>query len=412
MQTSTTLASSSSTLIDKAVIHRHRQFPQLLRDRPISPGLTEPRALIRIEQDTLANTRKNVHFLGADVQPPTAVINLRIARRGGVNLPEDVEGDDERERQHGLEERLGLRLAANGPKCDVELGDQAQDVKAETDVAADDAEVGGEGQLVHAAAVVGPGAPEPDVRQTDAAPGEEVHDARESEQPVEHLRADIGGLVDEGEQREAELQDDGRDRTAVLVDVGEYSRSHALGGECLERAGGAEGARVGDRQDGYGDDGVEDRREALDAGHLDGDDERRRLGVAAGRAEEEVGVGGDDQADDEGVDDVEEEDAPEDLFRGPRKGLHRVRSFGGRKASQLRTAEGEGRGHEDGAEALEAVAERTRIVPVVRANVATRIGRNSTAVDNDTENDEAGAGQDLDDGQYKLDYTVLANSHG
>jgi len=61
------------------------------------------------------------------------------------------------------------------PERNVEGGDQADDIKAEADITAPDAELGCEGKLISTAAVdVNPCIAEADVRQADGAPGEEV----------------------------------------------------------------------------------------------------------------------------------------------------------------------------------------------------------------------------------------------
>ena len=68
-------------------------------------------------------------------------------------------------------------------------------------------------------------------------------------------------------------------------------------------------------------------------------------------------------------DEVEERDAPEDLLAGGGQRAARVGRLGRGEADELRAAEGEGRRHEDGAEAFEAVVEGAGIVPVFHANV-------------------------------------------
>lgn len=125
----------------------------------------------------------------------------------------------------------------------------------------------------------------------DAAPGEEVAKSGKGEKPVEELVADAGSLVDEGEKSKCELEGNSRKWTTFAVNVREDLRSHALGCKSLEGTGRAEGARVGDGQDGNGDDRVEDRGETLHASVLESHDERRGLGVRTGRTEQELRVG-------------------------------------------------------------------------------------------------------------------------
>ena len=97
-------------------------------------------------------------------------------------------------------------------------------------------------------------------------------------------------------------------------------------------------------------------------------------------------VVGDEQADEGEGDDVEEGDAPEDLFDGSGEGAARVGGFGGGEADEFGAGECEGCGDEDGAEALEAVVEGAWAVPVPPADVAV-VGE---AADVDYDAEEAG----------------------
>lgn len=72
---------------------------------------------------------------------------------------------------------------------DTYLGNQHEHDQRQAEVAAVDAPDGLEGDLVDRVAVVGPGVAESDVRETDAAPGEERGQAGQGEQPVEDFRA-------------------------------------------------------------------------------------------------------------------------------------------------------------------------------------------------------------------------------
>ena len=122
--------------------------------------------------------------------------------------------------------------------------------------------------------------------EADGAPDEEVGDAGEGEQPVEEGEAAVAGLHHESEEAEEDLDDHAPDRAAVLIDVRKELGAHAVGCECLHRARAAEGAGVGHGNNGDGDHRVEDGREALDTCQLDGQDERRVLGVCAAGTEE------------------------------------------------------------------------------------------------------------------------------
>lgn len=70
---------------------------------------------------------------------------------------------------------------------DTYLGNQHEHDQRQAEVAAVDTPDGLEGDLVDRVAVVGPGVAEPDMREADAAPGEERGQAGQGEQPVEDL---------------------------------------------------------------------------------------------------------------------------------------------------------------------------------------------------------------------------------
>lgn len=243
--------------------------------------------------------------------------------------------------------------------------------------------------------------------QADGAPDEEVGETGEGEEPAEDSAA-VGRLSDEGEETKGDLDQDTPDGTALLVDVGEEARSHTALGHGLHRAGGTEGATVGDGDDGNGDDGVENGRKNLDAGILDGKDEGGGLGVGAGGTQEAGVVGRDNEAENEEVDNVEESNTPEDLLASHWDGLARVVGLSGSKTDELSTTKGESGDDEDTSETVEAVLERTRVVPVLGAEVA--LVANATAVDYDTEDDEADAGSNLDETENKLNLSVSADA--
>lgn len=75
-----------------------------------------------------------------------------------VSFPANVQSQQERSGQVGLEESFGVQVwSADGVEGDVELGDQTDDVDDEADPGAPDAESGFEGQLVGCVAVEFPG---------------------------------------------------------------------------------------------------------------------------------------------------------------------------------------------------------------------------------------------------------------
>ena len=131
-----------------------------------------------------------------------------------------------------------------------------------------------------------------------------------------------------------------------------------LFGEGGEGAGGAVDGAVADAEDGEHDDAVHDGGEARDARVGDGDDEGGGFGVRGAAAVQEARVGvGDEEADEGQGHDVEEGDAPEDLFDGGGEGFAWVFGFCGGEADQLGAGEGECCCDEGGAESFEAVVE-------------------------------------------------------
>lgn len=152
---------------------------------------------------------------------------------------------------------------------------------------------------------------------------------------------------------------------------------------------GGEGAAAGvdggvaDGEDGDEDDGVHDAGEAGDGCVADGDHEGRGVGVGAAGSEEARVIVGNEETGDRERDHVEEQDAPEDLLDGFGELDARVSGLGCCETDELGAGEGEGGGDEDAAQALEAVVKSTRLVPGASAQVASVVGGDAAAVDND-----------------------------
>ncbi|KFZ04533.1 hypothetical protein V501_09143, partial [Pseudogymnoascus sp. VKM F-4519 (FW-2642)] len=81
--------------------------------------------------------------------------------------------------------------------------------------------------LVEAVALQRPGAPEPDVRQADGAPGKDAREAGEGEHPAQHraLLPAFGGV---GDKAQSDCDGDGDDGTAFAVNVAQDLRCVAL----------------------------------------------------------------------------------------------------------------------------------------------------------------------------------------
>lgn len=175
--------------------------------------------------------------------------------------------------------------------------------------------------------------------RADRAPNEEIRETGEGEEPIEDLWSYVWGLVDEREEAEEELQNNAGNGTALLIDVGHEFWCHAGLCESLNRARRTEGAGVGNRNDRYGDDGVEDGRKHFNASKVDGQDEWGGLGVCTGGAQENIGIRRHNETQDEERNHVEEGDTPENLLGCQRNGLSWVRGFGSCKPDELGSSE-------------------------------------------------------------------------
>ncbi|TKW49901.1 hypothetical protein CTA1_12675 [Colletotrichum tanaceti] len=231
-----------------------------------------------------------------------------------------------------------------------------------------------------------------------------------------------GGQVDEppedgqravGQAHEAEGHEAGEEQDA---DVGgapgggaeEDPGGLALEGEAEQHAGAGEQALVGGGPGGGDDDGVDDAGDGGDAGGGGGDDEGALGGGAVGVVEARV-VAGDEHADDEDGEHVEEDDAGEDALAGARDGAARVPGLGGGHGEGLDAGEGEDGARHDApvAEELAPVAggdvldKGTRAAPVAEADA--RGAGDAAEVDDEAEDDEEDDEQDLEQGEEELD---------
>ena len=140
--------------------------------------------------------------------------------------------------------------------------------------------------------------------------------------------------------------------------------------ECSSRT---KSTKIGDTHDGNEDNGVEYGWEYLDASKLDSNDEGRvtrcRTFSTVQRA-----VRRHDQADEQKVDSVEDEDTVDDLLRGFWDLFLWVDCFGRGQSGQLGASVGEGGGDEDAAKAVESVEEGgIRGVPISTLSVSGRL---------------------------------------
>jgi hypothetical protein len=244
------------------------------------------------------------------------------------------------------------------------------------------------------------------VGKANAAPDKEESKTGKSEKPVEDGTA-LLGLANVGQETESKLDKDTPERTTLVVNVSQELGGVAALSHGLHGSGRTESARVGDRQDGDGDDSVEDGGKDLDLGVLNGQHEGRGLGVGTRGTEETGIIAAENDSDNEEVDDVEDSDTPEDLLGGSGDGSAGIGRLSGGETNHLSTTESESSNDEDGTETLE-VGESTGIVPVLDTEVA--LVADTTAVDDDTEDDETDTSNDLDDGKNELDFTISTDT--
>ena len=221
--------------------------------RPLPPG---PRRLLRALRFQLGSKRIEINLssslIDRDLRELDAERPLSV-----IQLVADEEHDHDRRSEIRLEERFGVGLASDREQRDVELGNEAEDVEPETDPGADGAEHGRERQVVGGAAVHGPRFAEADMREADAAPGEEVGQPGDGQQPGED-GASGRGFVDVSQAAEEQGDDEDYVGTAFGVDAGTDRGTHAACAESLHGSRGGKGAGVGNGEDREGDDRVED----------------------------------------------------------------------------------------------------------------------------------------------------------
>lgn len=109
----------------------------------------------------------------------------------------------------------------------------------------------------------------------------------------------------------------------------------------------------------------------MDACLFDGDDKWGCVGVGIALSQQSGVVVGDQQANQCKSDNIEERDAPKDLFDCAWERLARVRSLCGSKTNQLGACKCKSGSDEDAAEPFEAVVEGPWVDPVLAANVSS-----------------------------------------
>jgi hypothetical protein len=147
-------------------------------------------------------------------------------------------------------------------------------------------------------------------------------------------------------------------------------RTHAVFAKSLHSTGGSISAGIGYANNRDRDDSVEDGWETLDAGGFDSNDKWRVSRVSTRRQVQIWVVRWDDETEDKQRNNVEESNAPEDLFGGLGNSLAGVIALSRSETNELSTSEGKGGYNENGTKARKAVLKRAGVAPVFTTNVA------------------------------------------
>ena len=328
-----------------------------------------------------------------------------------VGEVEDEHNDGNRDER--LEEALCSLTGSERPFADGEDGSvegEADDKEVEetAENGAPHAERRLPGKLLESVAVPLPCHAGTGVGNADAHPGDDGRETRNGEQPVEDLATRIvAGVDEEAEGTENEREDDGGQRSALSVNVGEDRGSLANLGHGAKGTASSVDSRVTDRENRDEDDGVHDARQNVNTCVGDGNDEGRGTRIVRSRSKTLLSVR-DNGGDDEERDDVEDDDTGKNLLGSLGNLLAGVGGLGSSKADELGTGVREGSGDKDRGETLEAIVERTRVRPGL-GTVVSAVGT-TTAVDDDTANDETDDSENLDERTEELELSVASNT--
>ena len=182
------------------------------------------------------------------------------------------------------------------------------------------------------------------VADGNAQPDDELRHAGQIQQPdIDGLRAvERGKQAQAGDQRAA---DQGHQRHAVLGQPGEDARRIALGRHVVEHARGRIHAGVAGRQHRGQDHRIHHRGRRQQARVLEHQRERAHGDIGhIGAQQLRIGIGN-QKADDDNRQHIEQQDAPEHLTNRARHVLARILGFARRHAHQLRALEGIGNDH-------------------------------------------------------------------
>jgi len=174
-----------------------------------------------------ATTGIEIHVACANIERPLF----------GADLPAEPEHDSDDSGKVALEEGCGVWFDANWPDGNVKFGDERKSNKDEAGPGSPNTERTSPGYLVEAAALCLPAVAETNVCQADTSTAEESGETGYGEQPVEELRADGWGFINEGKETEAQLDDRRPDWTSLGIQVGDEFWSHSLVRQCVHCSG-------------------------------------------------------------------------------------------------------------------------------------------------------------------------------
>lgn len=244
----------------------------------------------------------------------------------------------------------------------------------------------------------------------DGNPADQDAAGRQVEEPVEDRQSAVG-QAHEGEEHEGRLEENADVGHAPRCCSQKYFGGLALQCQAVEHTGSCEQSLVGRGPGRRDHDGVDHRGDGLDASTACGNDERA-LSRCAGLIGEAGVVAGNQHADDEDGQDVEDGDAGKHSLAGVRDRSPRIARLGSGHGNAFDAGEGEdGVGH-DGpvAEKLAPAAtadvldERAGVLPVAEADPIHPW--DSTEVDDQAQDDEENNEEDLQDGKEELDFAV------
>lgn len=224
-----------------------------------------------------------------------------------------------------------------------------------------------EGHLIQAVALLDPGRPQAEMRNTHKSPCDERGGARD----IDQVGKDFSGArrdVEDADQAQGVGEDDGPERRAVGHGLGEELGGAAVAREGQERPRGDIDAAVDARELRRDHDDVEQVAGAAPAGAHQGDGPRA-LGRLAAGVEQVRARGRDDDAREEDEAYEDDQDPQKGLADGAREVALRVPALGRGEGQHLGAAVVDGGQDESLPEAVDSVGDGTRVSPVLEANV-------------------------------------------